>query len=59
MFKRYLNYEFQNIKYQVDNRFSLAEFAWDILYEQNCIVYKCVFDYIKCSKKIPYRIIGI
>ena len=59
MFKRYLNQEFQNIEYQVANQFLPADFAWDTLYEQNCIVYKYVFDYMKCLKKIPYRITGI
>ena len=60
MFKRYLNYEFQNIEYQVDNRFSLlADFAWNILNEHNFIVNKYIFDYMKCSKKIPYCITGI
>ena len=59
MFKEYLDQEFQNIEYQVDNQFSLADFAWDTLYEQICIVYRYVFDYMNCSTKIPYRIAGI
>jgi len=61
MFKRYLNYEFQNIEYQVGNRFSLADFVWETLYsgnyvnfilthEQNCVIFQYDFDYIKCSK---------
>jgi hypothetical protein len=32
MFNKYLlNYEFQNIEYQVSNEFSLAEFGWETL----------------------------
>jgi hypothetical protein len=34
MFKRYLIYEFPSIECQVANHFSLAEFAWQILYSQ-------------------------
>ena len=31
----------------------------NLTYEQNCIIFKYVFDYIKCSKKIPYCLTGI
>ena len=62
MFKRYLNYELQNIENEVGNWFSLAEFVGETMYsgnyvnfilspEQNCIIYKYVFDYINCSKR--------
>ena len=68
--QRYLNYEFQNIEYQVGNWFSLVENAGETLYlgnyasfiltyEQNCIIFKYVFAHINCSKKIPYCITGI
>jgi hypothetical protein len=63
MFKRYLNYELQNIENEVRNRFSLAEFVGETLYsgnymnfilthEQNCIIFKYVFQFVKIMKSI-------
>jgi hypothetical protein len=37
MFKRYLNYELQNIENEVRNRFSLAEFVGETLYSGNYV----------------------
>ena len=62
MLKKYLNYELQNIEYEAGNRFSLAEFVGETLYsgnymnfnlthEQNCNMFKYVFDHIKYSKR--------
>jgi hypothetical protein len=37
MFKRYLNYELQNIENEVGNWFSLAEFVGETLYSGNYV----------------------